>query len=125
MRRIFVSFAAEDARLRDLLKGQARNAASPFEYIDMSVKEPWSHAWKTNCRTKIKGCDGMIAIITKNSRNADGQIWEIKCAMEEGVPVVAIYGNDNHYGISVPAECGYVRIMEWKWSNIANWLSII
>ena len=47
-KRIFISFAIEDERLRDLLVGQARNEKSPFEFVDMSVKEPWDSAWKTN-----------------------------------------------------------------------------
>ena len=58
-KRIFISFAKEDIRLRDLLVGQSRNDNCPFEFIDMSVKQPWDSAWKTNCRTKIKGCDGV------------------------------------------------------------------
>lgn len=52
----------------------------------MSVKDPWDYAWKTNCRRKIKGCDGMLIIVTKNTKNADGQLWEINCAGEEDVP---------------------------------------
>jgi hypothetical protein len=79
-KRIFISFAKKDMNLRDL-KGQARNENSPFEYVDMPVKHPWDSQWKTHCRTRIKGCDGVIAIATSNTRNADGQIWEIKCAM--------------------------------------------
>ena len=65
MKRIFISFAIEDENLRDLLKGQARNKNSPFEFVDMSVKQPWDSKWKTNCRIRIKGCDGVISIITK------------------------------------------------------------
>ncbi|WP_316054601.1 hypothetical protein [Peptoniphilus rhinitidis] len=38
---------------------------------------------KTNCRTRIKGCDGMISIITKNSKNASGQIWKMNCVKQE------------------------------------------
>lgn len=60
--RIFISFAVEDKTYRDFLLGQARNEKSPFEFVDMSVKNPWDSAWKTSCRTKIKGCDGMIAL---------------------------------------------------------------
>ena len=56
-KRIFISFAIEDSTLRDFLVGQARNVNSPFEFVDMSVKQPWDSHWKTNCRTKIKGCD--------------------------------------------------------------------
>ena len=72
--RIFTSFELEDEHLRDLLVGQKKNSQTPFDFVDMSVKEPWSSSWKTNCRTRIKGCDGMIAILTHNTRNADGQL---------------------------------------------------
>lgn len=125
MKRIFVSFAKEDINLRDLLKGQAKNENSPFEYVDMSVKEPWDNAWKTNCRTKIKGCDGMIAIITGNTKNADGQVWEIKCAKEENVPVIGILGYDDQKNVPIPSECGNVKLVDWTWNNIANWLNNI
>ncbi len=122
MKRIFISFAIEDENLRDLLKGQARNQNSPFEFVDMSVKEPWDSKWKTNCRIRIKGCDGVISIITKNTKNANGQIWEMKCAKEEGIPIIGIYGNNDHSGISVPYECGYIKLMDWTWSNILSWI---
>lgn len=121
MKRIFVSFAMEDVRLRDLLRGQARNENSPFEYIDMSVKNPWDSKWKTNCRTRIKGCDGVIAIITNNSKDAEGQLWEIKCAKEEGIPILGIYGYENHYWATLPASCA-IRIVDWRWNTIASWL---
>ena len=79
-KRIFISFAMEDRNLRDFLVGQSKNDNSPFEFVDMSVKEPWDSEWKTKCITKIKGCDGVIAIVTRNTKNASGQLWEIKCA---------------------------------------------
>jgi hypothetical protein len=62
-KRVFISFAAEDIRYRDFLVGQARNESSPFEFVDMSVKQPWDSQWKTNCRRKIRGCDGMIVSV--------------------------------------------------------------
>lgn len=123
MKRVFISFAAEDSNLRDLLVGQARNENSPFEFADMSVKKPWDSSWKTNCRIKIKGCDGLLAIITPNTRNAEGQLWEINCAKEEGVPRKGIWGYDNvHPSIN---ELSGVAIANWIWSNIANWLAIL
>lgn len=85
-KRIFISFAIEDSNLRDLLVGQSKNDNCPFDFVDMSVKEPWDSNWKEKCRTKIKRCDGIIAIITKNTKKASGQLWEIKCAKEEKIP---------------------------------------
>jgi hypothetical protein len=73
-KRIFLSFAIEDVKCRDLFVGQAKHPDTPFEFVDMSVKEPWDEKWRTNCRTRIKGCDGVIALITKNTANAAGAL---------------------------------------------------
>lgn len=122
-KRIFISFAVEDANLRDFLVGQARNKKSPFEFVDMSVKQPFDSMWKTRCRTKIKGCDGMIAIITKNTKNADGQLWEINCANDENIPCVGIWGYKDDKNFVLPSDLNNISIMKWDWDNIKNWLS--
>jgi hypothetical protein len=121
-KRIFISFAIEDANLRDLLVGQARNDNSPFEFVDMSVKQPWDSAWKTNCRTKIKGCAGMIVIVTKNTKKADGQLWEVKCAKEEGVPRRGIWGHTEDKTDTLPSELDGLQIVYWTWDNIKNFI---
>lgn len=121
-KRVFISFAMEDKSLRDFLVGQARNENSPFEFVDMSVKKPWNTAWKTNCRTKIKGCDGVLAIVTKNTKKADGQLWEIKCAKEERISLRGVWGYKDDKPASLPKELDGVRVVNWKWDNIANWI---
>ncbi len=90
-KRIFTSFAIEDVQVKNLFTGQAKKDEVPYDFVDMSVKEPWSNSWKTRCRTKIKGCDGVIVLVTKNLKQADGAIWEIKCAKEEKIPVLGVY----------------------------------
>ena len=70
----------------------------------MSVKEPWDSEWKTNCKKRIKGCDGVIFIVTKNTKSADEQIWEMKCAKDQGLPIIGIYGNEDHLRIRMPSE---------------------
>lgn len=122
-KRIFISFAIEDERLRDFFVGQARNENSPFEFVDMSVKQPWNSQWKTNCRRKIKGCDGVIAIVTKNTKSADGQLWEVKCAKDEFIPVRGIWGNKDDRPAYLPSAFDNVKIMNWTWDNIANWIN--
>lgn len=119
--RIFTSFAIEDANLRTMLVGQGRNKKTPFEFVDMSVKEPWDSAWKTNCRTKIKGCDGVIGIITNNTAKATGQLWELQCAYDEGIPVLLIYGNDDRPS-NLPDPVKGRRINLWAWDNISAFL---
>ena len=63
-KKIFVSFSIEDKKYRDFLVAQAKNERSPFTFVDMSVKEPWSQKiWKEKCREKIQKCDGMIMLL--------------------------------------------------------------
>jgi hypothetical protein len=121
--RIFVSFAIEDKLYRDFIIGQARNERSPFDFVDMSVKEPWSEEWKRQCRTKIKGCDGVIALVSQNTANASGELWEVKCAKEEFVPVRGIYITQTNRPYSLPIEFSGVKVVDWTWPNIAAFIN--
>jgi hypothetical protein len=121
-KRVFISFAIEDKVLRDFLVGQAKNEKSPFEFVDMSVKEPWDSSWKTKCRSRIKSCDGVLIIVTRNTKKAEGQLWEIKCAKEEGIPRRGIWGKDDDHPASLSSELDGVRIVNWSWINIKNWI---
>ncbi|MER8606013.1 TIR domain-containing protein [Mesorhizobium sp. M1233] len=114
---IFVAFAIEDERARDLLKGQSLHTDSPFEYIDMSVKEAYTEDWKAKVRTRIRRSHGVIALISKNSLSSSGQKWEIACAREEGVPVLGIwaYSDDRTSAVGVTTKA-------WGWETIANFI---
>lgn len=37
---VFIAFAMEDERSRDLFVGQRLNSRTPYEYTDMSVRSP-------------------------------------------------------------------------------------
>jgi CTP synthase (UTP-ammonia lyase) len=121
-KRIFTSFAIEDKTTRDLFVGQARNESVPYELVDMSVKEPWSDSWKTRCRTKIKGCHGVVVLISKHLKKADGAIWEIKCAKEEGVPVLGVYMKDCNI-LDAPNELNGIKKVSWTWANISDFVN--
>lgn len=114
---IFVAFAIEDVNIRDMIKGQSLHTNSPFEYVDMSVKEAYDEEWKKRVRTRILRSDGVLAIISKNSLTSTGQKWEIQCAKEERKPLKGIwaYKEDRTNVVGV-------NTMVWTWDNIANWI---
>lgn len=122
MKSVFIGFAIEDKFARDNLVYQAKQNHTPFEFTDMSVKQPWDYQWKTNCRARIRRCDGMVAFISNNTYSADGARWEIKCAYEEGVPVLPVYIYD-HGASLLPPELAGRRIYHWTWVNITNFLN--
>lgn len=124
MKRVFTSFAIEDVRLRDLFVGQAKHDKVPYEFVDMSVKQPWDSEWKTKCRTRIKGCNAVIVLITKNLKQASGAIWEIKCAKEENKPILGVYVGGATI-LDAPDELYGIKKVSWTWANIAEFVNKI
>lgn len=121
-KRLFISFAVEDSEYRDHLVAQARNHRSPFDFIDMSVKRAWDQAeWKRRCRTKIKSCDGAIALLSHHTLRASGALWEMRCALEEGVPIVGMYIRKND-PCKKPSELRGVKTMTWSWPNLQRFI---
>jgi nucleoside 2-deoxyribosyltransferase len=115
---VFVAFAIEDERIRDLIRGQSLHTDTPFEYIDMSVKEAYEEDWKTKVRTRIRRSDGVLAIVSKNSLTSTGQAWEIKCAIEEKKPVRGIWAfKDDRTTLAG------VTTVVWTWDNVAAFIN--
>ena len=114
---VFVAFAIEDQRQRDFLKGQTLHPRAPYEFIDMSVKEPYDKEWKDRVRTRIKRSHGVIVLVSKNSLNSSGQKWEIQCAKEEKKPIRGIwaYSNDR-------TTISGVTTVVWSDANIAGFI---
>jgi len=110
---IFIAFAIEDERQRDFLKGQSLNTYSPFEYIDMSVKEAYSSEWKEKVRTRIIRSDGVMALVSKNSLTSSGQKWEIACAREEKKRVLGIWAYKDDR-----TDLQGVNTVVWTWDAI-------
>jgi len=121
-KKIFISFAIEDEYARDFLVGQAKNNGTPIEFTDMSVKEAWSDSWKTRCRERIKGCDGVIAILSKKTNNADGAKWEMWCANDENIPMIGVHIHKDDKG-AIPSELGNHKVIEWSWDGIASFIN--
>lgn len=115
---IFVAFAIEDERQRNLLKGQSLNDACPFEYIDMSVKEAYDNDWKSKVRTRILRSDGVIVLVSKNSLDSSGQSWEIKCANEENKKILGlwVYSDDR-------TKISGINTKEWTWPAVSSFIN--
>jgi hypothetical protein len=114
---IFVAFAIEDERQRDFLKGQSLHPRAPFEFIDMSVKEPYDSNWKDRVRTRIRRSHGVIVLVSKNSLTSSGQKWEIQCAKDERKPIRGIWAYKDDR-TSIDGGSTYV----WNDANISNFI---
>jgi len=118
---VFIAFAIEDETQRDLLVGQALNTKTPFEFVDMSVKEPYDRDWKDRVRTRIRRSDGVIALICKSTVTSSGEIWEISCAIEEEKPLLGVWAYKKDR--TNPVEMNGQSIVEWSWDAIEGFIN--
>lgn len=114
---VFVAFAIEDVRQRDLLKGQSLHSRKPYEFIDMSVKEAYDTDWKDKVRTRIKRSDGAIILTSKNSESSSGQKWEIQCAQEENKKIIGIFAYKDDRTL-----IDGINTKEWSDKNISDFI---
>jgi hypothetical protein len=114
---VFIAFAIEDERQRDFLKGQSLHPRAPYEFVDMSVKEPYDENWKDRVRTRIRRSDGVLVLVSKNSLKSSGQKWEIACAKEEKKRIRGIwaYADDR-------TDLQGVNTFAWSDKNIGDFI---
>lgn len=117
---VFIAFAKEDEATRNLFSGQKVNANTPFEFIDMSVKQPYDSAWQERTRTRIRRSDGVVALISSHTPRADGERWEISCAVEERKPLLGIWIEAGYR--AKPHEMGSAPCKNWTWVNVADFV---
>jgi hypothetical protein len=120
---VFIAFAKEDESARNLFTGQRVHPKTPFEFVDMSVKEPYSSEWKERVRTRIRRSDGVIALISSNTPEATGELWEIQCAVSEEKPLLGIWIEANYR--TKPSAMGSAPCTDWTWDSISAFIDAL
>lgn len=91
-RRAFISFDHDnDSDFKVMLDGQSRHDDTPFEIVDMSIKEAISKDWKAKARTRIRRCDVVIVMCGESTHTASGVSAELEIAQEEKVPYFLLW----------------------------------
>lgn len=98
---VFISFALKDTELRDKLIEQVNKVKPEVKCVDMPMKKSWESAWKTEVQETVRGCEGVIGLISESIARADGQQWELRCAFDSGLPVLLICDQDSR---DIPAK---------------------
>lgn len=114
---VFIAFAIEDERQRDFLKGQSLHPRAPYEFVDMSVKEPYLSDWKEKVRTRIRRSHGVIVLVSKSSLTSSGQKWEIDCAKTEKKPIRGIWAYTNDR-----TDLAGVSTVAWSDTSISSFI---
>lgn len=118
-KRTFISFDYDnDKEIKTLLVGQSRNSDSPFEIMDMSIKETINKDWKSKARTRIKGCDVVVVLCGEKTDTASGVSAELKIAQEEEIPYFLLWGYSDKTCVKPLSAKASDKIYKWTWNNL-------
>lgn len=118
-KRVYICFDYDhDADIKGSLVGQARLEDSPFDIVDMSIKEAIDVKWKENARRRIKSCDVVIVLCGHFTDSATGVAAELSITQEENIPYFLLCGR-NDGDVKKPKNFKSTdKIYNWTWRNL-------
>lgn len=121
MKKVFISFDFdEDKALKDLLIGQSKNPAFPFEVIDSSLVEAAPEkGWEKKAEEKISRADLVIVLVGARTHQAHGVLKEVALARKLKKKIVQLIGHKNGKYKRVP-HAGV--LYSWTWDNLKKLL---
>lgn len=118
-KRVFISFDYDhDSDIKGSLVGQAKLEDSPFEIVDVSIKEAIDSNWKKFAREKIKSCDYVIVLCGEYTASAKGVAAELTIAQEESIPYFLLCGRKDKIVEKPTSAKKDDKIYNWTWNNI-------
>jgi len=121
--KVFISFDYDhDDDLKIMLVGQAKNEDSPFQIIDMSVKEELVGDWKEKVRQRIKKVDQVIVICGEHTDTATGVSSEVKITQEEKKTYFLLWGRSDKTCVKPKDAKESDKIYSWTWDNLRKLL---
>jgi Thoeris protein ThsB, TIR-like domain len=121
-KRVFVSFDFDkDKVLKDFVIGQSKLVDSPFEVVDVSMKEAAPEKdWIHKAAAKILSADIVLIMVGKHTHKATGVLKEIVIARTGKIPIVQVIGYKD--GSYTPVPNGG-RLYTWNWENLKKLLT--
>lgn len=121
-KKVFIAFDFDnDKALKDLIIGQAKNADTPFEVTDFSLKEAAPESeWLDRAQRAISRSDVFIVMLGPNTNKAPGVLKEVKIANELGTTKFQIIGYKEGSETWRVPDAG--RVYSWNWENLKKLL---
>lgn len=121
-KKVFVSFDFDnDRRLKDFIIGQSKLPDSPFEVVDVSLKEAAPERdWMAKANAAIRRSDIVIVMVGPQTYRARGVLREVEMAQAANKRIVQLIGyRDGDY----TAVRGAGRLYRWNWENLKKLLA--
>ncbi len=127
-RNVFISFAYEDLKEVNLLRGQAKNENLPLEFNDWSVSEPIDSERapyiKQKISERIAQSSVTVVFLSEQTAKSNWVQWEIEESIKQGKQVIGVYPKGSEPRI-LPAAFKTHGLKHVVWGELANIISSI
>jgi hypothetical protein len=118
--RVFTSFDYDhDEDIMIMLRGQAANPRTPFDFADWSVKVPFTGDWKEKVRARIRRVDRLIVLCGRWTHLATGVGAEWEIAQAEGTTSYLMRGYPNAVCTKPSSASTWEPMFDWTWANLS------
>ena len=116
---IYVGCAKSDIRYRDMLvNGRHRwelYSKPTIEFLTFDRKEMELTQCKPIVEKEIRGADGVMIIVTDQTSSDPLALWEIDCAVSNGIPMVGVDVGKNPHAVIPRGIQGKMTKFGWEW----------
>ena len=123
-KRVYISFDYDnDNDLPGNLIAQADRHDSPFDLVDVSLKEPVDEAWRKEARKRIRRAEIVIVICGEHTHDAVGVAAEVTISREEKRPYYLLKGRRRRTCKKPRTALSSDEIRPWRWATLRELFS--
>ena len=118
-KRAFISFDYDhDEQVKIWLAGQAKNADSPFDFKDNSVKDHLTGDWKQKVRQRMVNIDVVIVLCGTKTHTAKGVADELIIAKDLKKPYFLLRAYSDKVCTKPTSAVAGDKMYNWTWDNL-------
>lgn len=119
MKRVFISFRAEDKAKVNGLRLLAANPDFEIEFYDESVRSPYDSTnavyIRSKIREKILRTSVTVCMVSELTYTSPWVDWELKESIEKGNTIIAMGFKDGPEKLTLPQHIQRLKIGWWRW----------
>jgi len=118
-KRAFISFDIDhDEGTKKMLALQAKQADSPFDFKDNSVKNYLTGDWKEKVRRRMDNVDVVIVLCGTMTHTATGVSAELDIAKEKKKPYFLLTAYSDKNCTKPKSASASDKLYNWTWPNL-------
>jgi hypothetical protein len=120
---VFLAFAEQDRLFRNLFITQWSRAGAQVQFVEPPESQACAPQWHQDVQKRIGRSDGVIALIGACTPGSADQLWQLRCAVGEGRPLLGLWLEPDHR--LKPLEMGAARCETWTWENVGDFIDAL